>query len=206
MFYNNKTDSGFTLLELLIAITVFATMSVMAYGGLRNVIDNSGASEQALQRMKAVQTTITTIGRDVTQLLKRDIRDEYGNRQNYLLTGHNLDLLVEFTRGGRRNPAGLLRSTMLRVAYQLEDDKLTRMYWSQLDRAPGIAPYKTELIDKVESVEFRFMQDAGSWHNQWPPLNASTTAGASAAKLRAVEVTVELQDWGKITRLYEVSL
>ena len=60
------------------------------------------------------------------------------------------------------------------------------------------------LLDKVRSVGFRFMDQNQSWHDQWPPLGYS---GPDAARLRpiAVEFTIELEDWGKIVRLLEVS-
>ena len=201
---NARRQTGFTLLELLVAITVFATMSVMAYGGLRNVIDNSEASEQALNRLKDVQTGVSAISRDLTQITHRDIRDEYGNVRSYLLTPQNPDLIIEFSRNGHRNPAGLLRSNLQRVAYQLQDNKLYRLHWPQMDRAPGVEPYKSEILDKVNTVDFRFLDDKLNWHNQWPPLNAG--AGQATPVLSAIEISIELADWGEIKRLYEVSL
>ncbi len=201
---NARRQTGFTLLELLVAITVFATMSVMAYGGLRNVIDNSGASEQALNRLKDVQTSISAISRDLTQIVRRDIRDNYGNVQAYLLTPQNPDLIIEFSRSGHRNPAGLLRSNLQRVAYQLQDNKLYRLHWPQMDRAPGVEPYKSEILDKVDAIDFRFLDDKQNWHNQWPPLNAG--AEQTAPVLSAIEISIKLADWGEIKRLYEVSL
>ncbi len=201
---HTRRQHGFTLLELLVAITVFATMSVMAYGGLRNVIDNSGASEQALNRLKDVQTGVSAISRDLTQITHRDIRDEYGNVRGYLLTPQNPDLLIEFSRNGHRNPAGLLRSNLQRVAYQLQDNKLYRLHWPQMDRAPGVEAYKSEILDKVNTVDFRFLDDKQNWHNQWPPLNAG--AEQPTPLLSAIEISIELADWGEIKRLYEVSL
>ncbi|MCK4704249.1 MAG: prepilin-type N-terminal cleavage/methylation domain-containing protein, partial [Gammaproteobacteria bacterium] len=36
-----QTSKGFTLIELMVATAVFAVMSVMAYGGLSQIIDNN---------------------------------------------------------------------------------------------------------------------------------------------------------------------
>jgi general secretion pathway protein J len=60
------------------------------------------------------------------------------------------------------------------------------------------------MLDKVRAVSFRFMDQNQTWHDQWPPLGYS---GADAARLRpiAVEITLELEDWGKIVRLVEVA-
>jgi general secretion pathway protein J len=197
-------QQGFTLLELLIASTIFAIMAIMAYGGLANVIDNSTTAEKALKRLQQIQQSISVINRDLSQILPRDVRDEYGNKQPYLGAGNNLDYLVEFTRGGRVNPANLLRSTLLRVAYQFEDEKLQRLQWPQLDNAPGVEFKKTVLLDDVDNVTLSFIDDNAETHEQWPPLNAGTTnTGATGTVgLRAIEIVIQLNDWGEIRRLY----
>ena len=203
-----RTANGFTLIELLIAIAVFSVMSVMAYGGLSQIINNNQHAVVELKRLQMVQRAVLTISRDLTQIIKRDIRDEFGNPQAFLNSGGTFDYLIEFTRSGRRNPAKLKRSNLLRVAYQLEDEKLTRLFWPQLDRAQGMEAYESTLLDKIESVEFRYRDDKKEWHTQWPPINASTqpTAGNNGIKLTAIELTLELKDWGEIQRLYQVDL
>jgi general secretion pathway protein J len=195
-------QQGFTLLELLIASIIFAIMAIMAYGGLDNVIRNSQASEQALKRLQQVQQTISIINRDLSQLVMRNVRDEYGNKQPAIIAGSNIDNLVDFTRGGYSNPAGLLRSTLQRVAYQLNDEELVRLQWPQLDVAPGTEAKKTILIDNVENVTIRFLDEKAEWHEQWPPLNATE---GSTGEPYAIEFVLQLKDWGEIRRLYAMN-
>ena len=196
-----RKQSGFTLLELLIASIIFAIMALMAYGGLSNVMDNSKASQQALERLKQVQQAVTVISRDFSQILPRAIRDEYGNVQPAVSAGNNIDNLVDFTRGGRVNPANLLRSTLLRITYQFDDEKLLRLQWPQLDNAPGAEARQTILIDDVENVSIRFLDQEAQWQDQWPPLNADTTE----PELIAIEIKLQLNDWGEIRRLYSMN-
>ena len=200
-------QQGFTLLELLIASIIFAIMAIMAYGGLDNVLSNSKVSEQALKRLQQAQQSVSVLNRDFSQIIQRSIRDEYGNTQPYLSAGNNLDYLVEFSRGGRVNPANLLRSSLLRVAYRFEEEKLIRLQWQQLDRAQGIEPKQTTLIDDIENVTLRFLDDNGEWQEQWPPLNTAS-AGAQTAtttKPAAIEIVMQLKDWGDIRRLYAMN-
>jgi len=204
--FSASTQQGFTLLELLIASIIFAIMAIMAYGGLANVMENSKSSEIALKRLQQVQQSISVISRDFSQLVPRAIRDEYGNIQPAFIAGTNIDNLVEFTRGGRVNPANLLRSTLLRIAYQFDDEKLVRLQWPQLDRAPGIKVKKTTLIDNLDDVTIRFLDQKNKWHEQWPPLNATTgTSGGNSAELIAIEIILKLNDWGEIRRLYAMN-
>jgi len=196
-----KHQQGFTLLELLIASIIFAIMALMAYGGLDNVIRNSQSSKQALMRLQQIQHTVSVLNRDLTQIVKRDIRDEYGNRLTYLSTADNIDNLIEFTRGGRVNPANLIRSSLLRIAYRFEEEKLIRLQWPHVDRAPGVESKQTVLLDEVEDVRLRFLNQNAEWQDQWPPLGAS----ASPPTLLAIEITVQMKDWGDIRRLYAMN-
>ena len=197
-------QKGFTLLELLIASIIFAIMALMAYGGLDNVIKNSESSKQALQRLQQVQQSVAVLNRDFSQIVSRSIRDEYGVTQPYLSAGNNIDNLVEFTRGGRVNPANLLRSSLLRVAYRFDEESLIRLQWEQLDRAQGATPKQTTIIDNVENVSLRFLDEKGEWQEQWPPLNTASSAGQEAVINRpaAIEITLQLNDWGDIRRIY----
>lgn len=199
-------QQGFTLLELLIASVIFAIMALMAYGGLANVIDNSKSSQQSLQRLQQIQQSVAIISRDFSQIIRRNIRDEYGNKQTYLNASNNIDYLIEFSRGGRVNPAQILRSTLLRVAYQFDDEKLIRLQWPQLDRAPGVDARQTVVLDNIENVTLRFLDKDGEWQEQWPPLNAATGVdGGDIVELFAIEVVLQLKDWGDIRRLYAMN-
>ena len=197
--------AGFTLLELLVAVTIFAILSSMAYGGLRNVIDNSQQTELSMQRMQQVQLAMLKISRDFTQLSQRNIRDEYGNSSNYIMAGDGGDVFIEFSRGGRRNPAQLQRSHLQRVAYKLEENTLSRLHWPHLDRTQEMQAYESVLLEDVENASIRFLDNSNEWHNEWPPLSATGQPGDAAVALSAIEFTLELQDWGELVRIFLVS-
>ena len=114
--------------------------------------------------------------------------------------------LVTFTRAGWTNPVGIQRSELQRVSYTLEKDVLMRQYYPVLDATEAVVPVKRALIDKVKNFSLRFMDAGHNWQNGWPPI---TTGGAttSAPRLRpvAVEVTIELEDWGVLVRHIEVA-
>ena len=150
-------QTGFTLFELLVASIIFSIMAVMAYGGLDNIITNNESSQQALERLQQIQKGISMLNRDFSQIVQRGIRDEYGNPQPFLNAGNNIDTLVEFTRGGLLNPASLLRSSLLRVAYRFEDEKLVRMQCPQLDRDHNMEADESVLIDDIEDISLLFL-------------------------------------------------
>ncbi len=199
-------QQGFTLLELLIASIIFAIMAVMAYGGLDNVMSNSESAQQALKRLQQIQQSVSVLNRDFSQIVPRPVRDEFGNLQPFLSAGNNIDNLIELSRGGRVNPANLLRSSLLRIAYQFDDEKLVRLQWPQMDRAQETEAKTTVLLDNLDEVTIRFLDQNAEWQEQWPPLNATSVAGSdNTTELVGIEIVLQLKDWGEIRRLYAMN-
>ena len=114
--------------------------------------------------------------------------------------------IVTLTRAGWANPAGIQRPALERVTYILENGTLRREHWPVLDAVMATTTVRRELLDKVKSVTVRYMDLSFNWREQWPP---QALAGDPNANLRlrpiAVEVTLELEDWGKIVRVIEVA-
>ncbi|HEB85518.1 MAG TPA: type II secretion system protein GspJ [Gammaproteobacteria bacterium] len=216
----DSRHKGFTLLELLVAMSIFALLAIMAYAGLDTVLDTRRILEQNMNRLSDIQKSVLFISRDLDQIVNRGIRDQYGDYQPALSASDlNVGLdapVIEFTHTGYSNPLGVKRSHLQRVAYHLRNHVLYRDSWQVLDRAQDSRPYQARLCDKVESIGFRFMDEKGQWHTQWPPVtNANDIippsgkkkgiATASASLLpRAVEFSLKLSDWGIITRLLQL--
>jgi len=108
--------------------------------------------------------------------------------------------LVAFTRAGWANPAGIQRPTLERVSYRFANGSLRRMHCAVLDGTEASLPVRRDLLTHVKSIHFRFMSDARQWVDQWPIL------GNTALRTRpfAVQITLELEDWGQIVRVIEV--
>jgi general secretion pathway protein J len=194
---------GFTLIEVLVAMAIVAIIGVMALGGLSEIINQQTLARERSERWQRVQLAMRIIAQDLAQLHPRPTRDELG--ETYvpaLLASPNAQFGLEFSRGGWANPGGFPRGTVLRVAYDTEDDLLVRFHWPVADRTVSTPPVRTELLDRVTSIEVRFLDSAGEWHLDWPPVNM-TGPETLAMRPRAVEFAVELEDFGRIWRLVE---
>lgn len=200
-------QAGFTLLEVLVAVAIFAIVAVLAYGGYSELTRQSERLSESAARIRAIQSTVQRLVQDFSTLEPRPIREPLGDGvQSALIADSRSDRLAEFTHSGWSNPAGVPRSTLQRVAYRLQDGKLMRAYWVTMDRTMTTEPVSTVLLDRVKAVNLRFMGRDRRFTDQWPGLNAGRGGSAVVATLPlAVEITLELEDWGKIIRLVEVT-
>ncbi|MEQ1581956.1 MAG: type II secretion system minor pseudopilin GspJ, partial [Steroidobacteraceae bacterium] len=196
---------GFTLLEILIAVAIFTIVGAMAMGGYNELSRQSATVEANMERVRAVQGAVMRLSQDFGELEPRPIRESVGDGTQGALKADGVALeLVSLTRSGWTNTAGVQRSTLQRVTYRVQDGKLYRDHWAVLDRTLAVEPQTVQLLDKVTSVKLRFMDQSRAWREAWP---GSGAAGPQAQRSRplAVEVTLELEDWGSIVRLVEVA-
>jgi len=196
-----KPVGGFTLLELLVAVAIFAVVGAMAYSGLRNIMNQQAQTEAHSERLKDLQLAYRVIQRDLEQIVDREIRNEFGDPVDALVGGSGFTG-VEFSRAGYPNPAGFLRSELQRVAYVPDQDQLIRRTWRVMDRAQDSQPDEQVLIAQLHEFSMRFLGEDKEWQERWPAL---TQAQGSATGLPlAIEVTVELDDVGVLTWLFRL--
>ncbi len=195
----NTIQRGFTLLELVVAIGIFAIISALTYPTLIRTLTIAEGVELQMTRMTELQKAFTIIGRDVEQMINRDIRDSYGSDLSALI-GSNSEL--EFTRQGWRNPAGWNRSVLQRVRYTIVEEQLIRQSWQVLDRSVDTQAMSAPLVSGVKRFEVRYLTPTSNdWTEYWPPVSTSNTP---VTLPKAVEIVLELDDWGRVIRLFRV--
>jgi len=115
--------------------------------------------------------------------------------------------LLSFTRGGWANPAGLPRSELQRVSYLVRDGRLIRQHQPVLDSTAATPAEERELLDRVEALSFRYMDESLAWSTTWPtPLMQRLPATAlMRARPVAIEITLKLKDYGVLARIIEIA-
>lgn len=196
---------GFTLLELLVAIAIFAIMGSLAMSGYVELQRQSEYAEQRLERVREVQRAMQTLGQDLAQIEPRPIREPLGEALLPAVQATDgAEYRLQFTRAGWSNTGGLERPTLQRVGYRLDQDGLWRDHWSVLDRTLSVEPVRTRLLGGVRSVRIRFLTPQRAWVEQWP-VNQGLPGVDDRQRPAAVEVIIDMEDWGEIRRLIEVA-
>ncbi len=200
---------GFTLIELMIAIAIVAVIAVIGLTGLSRVIEGEEIARERAERWQEIQLALRIIAQDLAQVHPRITRDELGQAYRGSFLASPLEPYdFEFSRGGWANPVGLPRGTVLRVAYNLEDDALVRYYWPVMDRTSANEPFRRVLVDGVEQFDLSFIAADGAAHLDWPPIDSRqqvTSAQDLTLHPRAVRIGVTLADFGVVWRLVEIA-
>lgn len=209
----HSPESGFTLVEVLIAMAITAFVSVLSYQTLSTALAGIESARTESERLHEINRAFTILSRDVRQMTNRPVRDEFGQMASAVSGGELARDPLRLTRSGWHNSTGAPRSTLQRVAYRLEEDKLLRLSYPVLDRTTAIEPTETVLIDGVEVFELRFLPSVNAlevdrnqvidrrfWQENWVADVGFTDKIIDPPA--AIEVRVILSDWGELERLY----
>lgn len=196
-----KHAAGFTLLEVLIAVTVFAFVSMISFTTLDSILNSREHLEKVSDDFQKLQMALTILQRDFGQIAFAPIRDEYGDTREAIEMDDGSERLIEFSRSGWNNPGERLRSNMQRVAYTLEDNTLYREYWLQFNRAAEEQSVRAALMKDIETVEFEFMDDDEQWHDQWPPINFS----GNMILPEAIRIHITFVNEDELSRVFDIT-
>ncbi|GAJ72130.1 LOW QUALITY PROTEIN: general secretion pathway protein J [Vibrio sp. JCM 18904] len=188
---------GFTLIEVLVSIAIFASLSVAAYQVVSQVQRSNALSQERTQRLNEIQRAMVMMDNDFRQMAMRQTRtngEEPASRlifwSDYLLDS---DTKLMFARLGWHNPQQQFpRGEVTKVGYRLKEETLQRVWWRYPDTPVGQQGTVTPLLTQVESFDMRFY-DGKQWKKEW---------AEEKALPKAVSVVLTLKDYGEIARTY----
>ncbi len=211
-------QGGFTLIEMIIVLAVFAILSLVSGQIMSKVVNNFKVLNERGERLAAIHRAMGVMQRDILQITDRPVLGPLKDPLapvSLAATGE-----LSFTRAGWQNPLQRQRWDLQRVAYSTDDDTLYRGYWLHLDQVPDSEAISQVLLEGVSSVEFIAIDGAGNERTFWPPSLGSgapslpsgatgspapATASDPARRLVAILVRLELEPFGQIERLWMVS-
>lgn len=193
-------QSAFTLTEILVALFVFSVVvagALQVFTFLQNATDSN---DKQIQRLREVQMAVRQLEEDIRYLVPRTRRDEYGDTSPLIVGESNsVNSYLELTRAGWRNPAKLTRSELQHLKYEFVDDELLRHHWIYVDPAQEGQELTRVMLTGVTEFKVEFLEDE-NWKEDW-----IIDRGTKGTMPEAVKVTIELEDFGEIYRLFPMA-
>lgn len=192
-----KHKQGFTLIEILIALSIFAILATMTSISLHQAFETRAKINAKLTRLEALQVALTLISRDVPEMAVRSI---YAGNMRYYPAIVATDHYLEFTRDGLSNPGQIeARSTLKRVGYLCRHGALWRRTWRSLDEPNRQAHFDRKLLTHLNGCHFAYLDQHNQVLSNWEALSADTQQLP-----RAIQLNLEFKRDGKLTMLYVV--
>lgn len=198
-----RSSHGFTLLEMVVAIAIFAIIAAISYSALNNFLEARAHINNENERLGALQTMFVLLEQDLRYAVNRTVRNEYGDVEpafvgsvdQPLAGGERLRLTTV-----RPAPVGAGVHQVTRVAWRLNDGVLYRVAWRVLDRDIDSEEYQRRVMEDIDDFGLRYFGFDGdnelSVDDEW----------ASDTKLPAgVEVSVLPGGESQYQRIFQVA-
>lgn len=158
--------NGFTLVEMLIALALFAVIAVGALGLLRFSVDAELASRRKTDDIAAQRRFLSVWTADLAQAVPRPARDQTG--VSHPAFEANVDgVVIRLTRSGWDNVDGAARPSLQKVEYRIAPTALVRAGYPFPD---GAAPEAgAEMLPLTGTPTLRFRSKDGNWRDSWEP-------------------------------------
>lgn len=178
-------EGGFTLIELMVALAIFAMIAVAGVAMLSGAVNAQAAVATKLDGMAAVQRAASLLTVDLAQAVPRISRTETGTLAPAFFArgsgGAATAPALQFVRSGRTNIDDAARSTLQKLEYAVVGGRLERRSYPLVDGSQAGAA--STILDGVSAASFRFRGPDGAWRDDWTVTNPLLLP-------RAVELTV----------------
>ena len=194
-----KWNKGFTLIEILIALTVFAILATITSSSLYYAFNARTRVNAQAEQLNNLQLAVSLIQQDTSQIVGRAIR---GNEMRLFPAFVGQPKYMEFTRDGNVNPNSIeKRSTLKRVALVCQDEKLVHRTWDILDSIDRNTYKDKVLIDNIKECHFNYLNQTLQTLQEWRE-QAGTQNQPAEIFPKAMQINIILKEWGEMNLLF----
>lgn len=187
-------QAAYTLIEILIAMVIFAIIATITTGALFNILKLRSSNQEKNKEIAQLQQAITILNDDLNNVAKRSITIAAGSKEAMLAetTG-----AITFTRIDNLNAKQNPHKPMQRIAYRFTTKGLERQAWDVLDRLNDTPSSSKIILNSVTKGRWYFYDDKNTRHTLWPPVNQLENTLP-----RAIEVNFDYKKWGTMTKFF----
>ena len=173
--------AGFSLVEVLVALAIFALIGVAGFSMLDQVLRTQRLTEGRLERLAELQRAMYLLTLDFSQARSSSLTLDNASK----LASVSLQRNAAETSGG---------SVTLR--YEVEDETLFR----DIVAKPGAQAARQPLLRGVAAVDWQFYAASSGWATVWPPADRVILPGQPTPNPLAIALTVTLAENGNHLR------
>ena len=186
----NIKNKGFTLIELVVAMAIFAVLTLSGWQVFNNLIKVRERTTIKAEQIAAIQEAYEQFSRDFAQTIPRPAAIGNTVEPAFLLQNN----VVHFTKTGVIDPLQQGVSPLERVYYSVEQEQLIRHAAGQIDQSGNIVPTKTVLLDHVTDWTVSALDTSTNiaWpvNNNTPETQTGQTAAGDVTLPKAVQITL----------------
>jgi general secretion pathway protein J len=185
--------AGFTLVELLIALSILALVATLGYRALASITDSEAQLTAEARHWRNLDGLFARFESDVREAVPREVRTGSGSEPAWFGSvegSGNAEL--RFSRAGPEfavEPG----SGGQRIGYRLRNGAVEVLYWPRLDQPETVPPQAYALADGIQRFHVSYLDARGGWRDRWPVLGEPPVP-------RAVYVAMTLAGGGVIER------
>jgi general secretion pathway protein J len=192
-----QVQGGVSLLEILVALTIFAIASMIAYSGLNAVTSAKRSLDQEIRFWRELGQIFDRMEMDFVQIVPHVFRSNDGQLYPPLRGSRVGDagFFIELARfDGERTPVqAFYRCDHGALRLRLEPINGRRRATTAATAEEPIP----DLLQNVESCEAAYLDTNNTWATAWP-------GDQSAANPRAIRIGLTLAGRGRFERIYNL--
>jgi general secretion pathway protein J len=191
--HSHLNKEGFTLIEVLIALAIFAVLALISYRTLSSIFDTRERLQAESSRLRDQALFFARLESDLLAVLPRYIKTadnlpEPAMRVWAAVATPN-EPRIAFTRAGFGNNSDATAAPQ-RIGYRLKDNTIELLIWNGLDQSPRAVPNAYPALRDVRALSIRALEpkpQLRNWRDDWPTREQNEMSISLPA---ALEVTV----------------
>lgn len=188
----HNSEHGFTLIEILLAVALVATIAALVFGSLSTTLNAIDATRANSASEQVVRTTMRLMAEELSMGVSLPVMPWIG--VNAQQEGQPADTVAFLTVGQFRGTGSERDTEIVRIVYTRERDKLIRFVRRNLYGLTDDSLDQLELVGKVKGFNVRYHDNTNNlWVDEWDGRARSKPPAALLIELTLQEDNAEPQ-------------